>query len=84
MLINGAYGLGEMVVQGSVSPDEWLVAKKLISKAPKPIIDKKLGEKDIKMIYSEDKAEKTKVVKTSQEEKDTFCLNEDHVMKIAK
>mmetsp|Transcript_25764 Transcript_25764/g.12179 ORF Transcript_25764/g.12179 Transcript_25764/m.12179 type:complete len:91 (-) Transcript_25764:1638-1910(-) len=66
VLINGSYGLGEMVVQGAVSPDEFLVAKKMIGIAPNPIIDKKLGEKNKKMIYSKDKTKFTEVVTTSE------------------
>lgn len=80
VLINGALGLGEMVVQGSVAPDEWLVAKKMIGKASKPIIDKKLGLKDKKMIYSKKAGEKVEIVKTSQKEYDNFCLDDKHIL----
>src|SRR3989344_4521464 len=52
VLITGTWGLGELLVQGQVIPDEFLVAKKMLGKAPMPIIGKRRGKKDIKMIYA--------------------------------
>lgn len=83
VLINGSVGLGEMVVQGAVSPDEFIVFKPLQKKGLKPLIDKKLGMKDKKMIYSDDLAEKVKIVPTTQEELDTFCIDEEMALKLA-
>jgi pyruvate,water dikinase len=51
VLINGSYGLGEMVVQGAVSPDEFLVFKPTLAEGFSSIIEKKLGNKDRKMVY---------------------------------
>src|SRR3989344_6540132 len=51
VIINGSWGLGEMVVQGKVVPDEFMVAKALLGKAPNPIISKSLGGKALKMLY---------------------------------
>ncbi|BAY15946.1 phosphoenolpyruvate synthase [Anabaenopsis circularis NIES-21] len=50
-LITAAYGLGENVVQGAVNPDEYVVFKPTLKTGFRPIIDKKLGSKEIKMIY---------------------------------
>src|SRR3989344_3572551 len=77
IVINGSYGLGEMVVQGQVSPDEYLVAKQLLGKAPKPIIFKKIGEKADKMIYKTNMIgiRPVKVVKTTPEERQKFFLS---------
>ncbi|MBE9004930.1 phosphoenolpyruvate synthase [Fortiea sp. LEGE XX443] len=50
-LITAAYGLGENVVQGAVNPDEYYVFKPTLKTGFRPIIDKKLGSKEIKMIY---------------------------------
>ena len=53
VLINAAWGLGENVVQGAVDPDEYQVYKPLLAnKKLMPIVDKKRGEKAIKMIYA--------------------------------
>src|SRR3990167_6692691 len=52
VLINGSWGLGEMVVQGKVTPNEFIVFKKTAKTFPNPIIFKQLGTKWKKMIYS--------------------------------
>jgi phosphoenolpyruvate synthase/pyruvate phosphate dikinase len=51
VFITGAYGLGENIVQGQVNPDEFYVFKPTFREGYKPIIQKKLGSKEIKMIY---------------------------------
>ena len=51
VLINGAYGLGENVVKGNVNPDQFYVFKPTLKKGFRPIISKKLGQKQIKMVY---------------------------------
>src|SRR5580698_10075625 len=53
IVINGSYGLGELVVQGAVSPDEFLVFKPTLQKGYAAIIEKKLGVKDKLMVYGE-------------------------------
>ncbi|MFA5098982.1 MAG: phosphoenolpyruvate synthase [Candidatus Paceibacterota bacterium] len=79
VLINGAWGLGEMIVQGEVTPDEFLVFKKT-----KAIINKKLAEKSRKMIYSAGHGiKKTKVVDVKKEDKERFVLNEKEILKLA-
>ncbi len=72
VLINAAWGLGENVVQGAVDPDEYQVFKPLLGKTKlTPIIEKKLGEKAIKMIYARgDKP--TRNVPTSKAERARF------------
>jgi pyruvate,water dikinase len=45
VVINAAYGLGEMIVQGAVSPDEYIVFKPLLKDGFNAIIEKKLGQK---------------------------------------
>ncbi len=80
VLISGAWGLGEMIVQGEVTPDEFLVFKKTNA-----IIDKRLGDKSRKMIYSTGQGiKKTKIVNTNKEEKEKFVLNDAEILKLAK
>ncbi len=80
VLINGSWGLGEMIVQGEVTPDEFWVFKKTNA-----VIDKKLGVKNRKMIYSSGRGiKKTKVVNTSQKEKGSFTLSNAEIIKLAK
>lgn len=51
VLISAAWGLGENLVQGAVDPDEYLVFKPLLAQSGvTPIIDKRLGEKALKMV----------------------------------
>ncbi|MEK7149580.1 MAG: phosphoenolpyruvate synthase [Patescibacteria group bacterium] len=89
VLINGSWGLGEMIVQGEVTPDEFLVFKpKLSDKKLNPIIDKRLGTKNQKMIYSSVSQfhvsiKTTKVVATSQKEKDSWVLSEKEILQLA-
>ncbi len=81
VLINGSWGLGEMIVQGEVTPDEFLVFKKT-----KAIIDKKLGVKNRKMVYFEPKGvsvKNTKIISASQKEKESFVLSEEEIKKLA-
>jgi len=92
VLINGSWGLGEMIVQGEVIPDEFLVFKPKISinqlnqhkSAFIPIIDKKLGEKARKMIYSTGHGiKKTKIINVSQKQKQSFTLSDEEILKLA-
>jgi pyruvate,water dikinase len=92
VLINGSWGLGEMIVQGEVIPDEFLVFKKRLAASDmrqglSPIIDKKLGVKNQKMIYTEPKGvsvKNTKIVNTSQKEKENFVLSDEEILQLAK
>ena len=80
VLINGAWGLGEMIVQGEVIPDEFLVFKKTNA-----MIDKKLGEKAQKMIYSIGRGiKRTKIINTPQKQKKSFVLSDEEIFKLAK
>ncbi|KKR77224.1 MAG: Phosphoenolpyruvate synthase [Parcubacteria group bacterium GW2011_GWA2_40_8] len=74
VIINASWGLGEMVVQGKVSPDEYLVAKK--EGLPLRVISRKLGRKEDKMIYAEGKGGivPVKQIKTPHKERDKFVL----------
>ncbi|MFB6202872.1 MAG: phosphoenolpyruvate synthase [Candidatus Nanohaloarchaea archaeon] len=78
--INGSYGLGELVVQGEVNPDEFTVFKKNYG-----IIEKELGDKEIKMVRDdEDPDSDNKEVKVPQEEREKFCITENQAKELAK
>ncbi len=84
VLINGAYGLGETIVQGSVNPDQFYVFKPTLRMRYKPIISKKLGSKKIKMIYSENGLKRTiENVEVPYNERFKFVLNDDEILKLA-
>jgi pyruvate, water dikinase len=86
VLINGIYGLGELIVKGKVEPDQFMVYKPHLQDSTLvPIIEKSLGHKKKKMVYAETKSAKgTRVISTSQREKETFCLSDAQVVKLAK
>ncbi|MBI2120397.1 MAG: phosphoenolpyruvate synthase [Parcubacteria group bacterium] len=81
--INASYGLGEMVVQGKVTPDEFIVFKPTLEKGFPSIIKKSLGSKTVKMIYAAgDKSVKEVAVK--KEESNVFSLSDTEVLELAK
>ncbi|WP_392477272.1 phosphoenolpyruvate synthase [Nostoc sp. C110] len=80
-LITAAYGLGENVVQGSVNPDEYCVFKPTLKAGFRPIIDKKLGSKELKMIY-DDGSKFTKNVSVSPSERGKFALSDEEILQL--
>jgi pyruvate, water dikinase len=83
-LITAAYGLGETVVQGSVNPDEYLVYKPKLQEGFRPIIDKRLGSKEIKMIYDTGGMKLTTNVPVPEVDRQRFALNDDEIMQLAR
>ena len=83
VLLSGSWGLGENVVQGAVNPDEWHIFKPTLKTGFKPIIEKKLGSKEVRMVYSNKMGEKTKNLPTSLALQGQFCLNNQEVLKLA-
>ncbi len=83
-LITAAYGLGETVVQGSVNPDEYLVYKPKLQEGFRPIIDKRLGSKEIKMVYDTGGLKLTTNVPVPEIDRQRFALNDDEIMQLAK
>ncbi len=84
VLINAAWGLGENVVQGAVDPDEYQVYKPLLAKKKlSPIIEKKRGEKAIKMIYAHGE-HPTRNVPTSKAERAAYVLSDPEILELAR
>ena len=83
VVINGSFGLGEMVVQGAVSPDEFLVFKPTLKKGFHAIIEKKLGVKDKIMVYGDDPDERTRIIGAEKFQQQSFCLNDAHTLQLA-
>ena len=84
VLINGSYGLGELVVQGSLCPDEFMVFKPALKKGYKAIIEKKLGVKDLKMVYGDDPDERVKTIAVDSLSQQKFCLDDASILKLAR
>jgi len=85
VLINGSWGLGEMIVQGEVIPDEFLVYKPFLGdRSLVPILKKTLGEKKRKMIYGKGGQKATNIVDVSEKERIQFTLSDSEVLQLAK
>ena len=84
VLINGSYGLGEMVVQGAVSPDEFLVFKPTLAEGYSSIIEKKLGNKDRKMVYGVEPGKPTLTIPVERAQRHRFCVSDDQALEIAR
>jgi len=83
IVINSSYGLCELIVQGStITPDEFIVNKKKLKEGYSAIIDKKIGDKNHKMIYSDNPAEKVRVVQVSHELQKKFSLNDEDILEL--
>jgi len=82
-LIAAAYGLGETVVQGAVTPDEYLVFKPTLQQGYRPILKKQLGSKAIKMVYDSGGNKLTKNVAVKECDRNRFALSDDEILKLA-
>jgi pyruvate,water dikinase len=83
-LITGAYGLGENVVQGAVNPDEYFVFKPTLKDGFRPILEKRLGNKRIKMVYDLGSSRLTKNVWVPESEQEKFCITDDEILQLAR
>jgi pyruvate,water dikinase len=84
VLITGAYGLGESVVQGTVNPDEFYVFKPTLSGDFRPLLQKKLGTKEFKLVYEEGGTRQTRSVPVPSEDRERFVLPDDDVLTLAR
>lgn len=78
--ITGAYGLGENVVQGSINPDQFYVFKPTLQKGFKPILEKKLGSKEKRMVYGETGTVQETV---TPEEASCYVLTDDELLTLS-
>lgn len=83
VLITAAYGLGENVVQGAVNPDEYLVFKPTLQQGYQPILSKRLGSKEIKMVYDQEGSKLTKNVPVPESDRQKFTLTNTEILTLA-
>lgn len=81
--ITGVWGLGENIVQGAVTPDEFYVFKPTLKAGKQAIIQKKLGEKAMTMIYSDNTDEPTINIDTPSVKQEQYTLSDAEVLKLA-
>ncbi|HCC81609.1 MULTISPECIES: phosphoenolpyruvate synthase [unclassified Methylophaga] len=84
VFITGSYGLGEMVVQGAVNPDEFYVHKTTLTADRPAVLRRTLGQKALKMVYSGDAKSPVKTVDVDPEERLHFCLNDEEIESLAR
>ncbi len=86
VLINGSWGLGEMIVQGEVIPDEFLAFRPFLKDGHGivPIINKKLGAKERMMVYSSAGAKPTKIIPVPDLLRHAFILEDEEILKLAR
>lgn len=84
IVINGSWGLGENIVKGKVTPDEFILHKPLLAHGFEPIIGKKLGSKESKLVYSVGGNSSTQDVPVPLEDRKKFCLSDEEVLELAR
>ncbi|CAK2030189.1 phosphoenolpyruvate synthetase [Vibrio crassostreae] len=86
VFITSSWGLGEMVVQGAVNPDEFYVHKPMLEAGHYPIVKKTFGSKLIKMIYSTNQeiGKQVDIIDTDTQERNEFSLNDEEIKELAK
>lgn len=82
--INASWGLGEMVVQGKVTPDEYIVFKPTFDQGFRPIIRKNLGSKTVKMIYAQKGKKPVKEVKVDLKDRNRFVLDDNEILTLSR
>ena len=84
VLINAAYGLGENVVQGSVTPDEYSVFKPTLKDGFRPILQKTIGSKEFKLIYDVGGGKMVKNVPVPPGDRNRFAISDDDILTLAR
>jgi pyruvate,water dikinase len=84
VLINASYGLGEPIVQGSVTPDEYCVFKPTLEQDHRPILRKAIGSKEFKLVYDEGGSRAVKTVPVAAGDRARFALGDDDILTLAR
>lgn len=83
IIVNASYGLGELIVQGAIQPDEFVVFKPTMKLGYKSVIEKKLGVKDKMMIYGDSPEQRVKVIPTEKGFINEFCVDDSTVLELS-
>jgi len=84
VLINASYGLGETVVQGSVTPDEFCIFKPPLQQNLEPITQRTVGSKEFKLVYDEGGNRAVKTVPVSAGDRARFAISDEEVLTLAR
>lgn len=81
--VSGVWGLGESIVQGNIDPDEFILFKPSLKNGKQAILQKKLGDKNFKMIFTQDQDESGIVSEdTEPEQRNEFVLNDNQLLEL--
>lgn len=83
ILINSSYGLGENIVGGKVDPDEFLIQKSLLGTSYLPILRRKVGAKQMRMVYSGHGSRSTKNTEVSKADQRKLSIEDHEIMTLA-
>jgi pyruvate,water dikinase len=85
VLVTGAWGLGETVVQGAVNPDEYWVHKPTLRSGHRPIVRREIGEKAIKLVYDDRSNQRAvKTLKVPAPDRSRAVLTDDEVLELSR
>jgi pyruvate,water dikinase len=84
VLVTGSYGLGELVVQGRVNPDEYWVHKPTLRAGHRPLLRRELGQKAHKLVYGDDVDRPLRQVRVPRVDRSRFVLTADEVLELAR
>ena len=84
ILINAAFGLGENVVQGSINPDEYFVFKPTLKQGFRPILQKRLGSKEFKLVYDIGGSKMVKNIPVAPDDRSRFAITDDEILSLAR
>ncbi|GAA0399039.1 phosphoenolpyruvate synthase [Cocleimonas flava] len=84
VFVTGSYGLGEMVVQGAVNPDEFYVYKKNLTENKPAVLGRTLGSKKIEMIYDIGGEEPVKIIDVEESKQTKYCITDAQVEELAR
>src|SRR5688572_1442476 len=84
ILINAAFGLGENVVQGSINPDEYFVFKPTLKQGFRPILQKRLGSKEFKLVYDIGGSKMVKNIPVAPDDRSRFAITDDEILCLAR
>lgn len=83
VLITGAWGLGETVVQGRVNPDEFLVHKSTARLGFRSVIRRDAGDKRLKLVYADGGSKPVKEVRVSRQDRHRLVISDDEALQLA-
>ncbi|SFV26349.1 phosphoenolpyruvate synthase [Pseudoxanthomonas sp. YR558] len=84
VFVTSSFGLGEMVVQGAVNPDEFYVYKPTLKQGKPAILRRALGSKLLRMVYSDVPGERVKIEDTPADQRGRFSISDDDVHELSK